>query len=69
MTPIVIDLEWNQPMRGALPKEGLNGEIIQLGAAKIDMDGAVLDTFSVTIKPQHYRWMNTDISKLTQLTT
>ena len=67
-TPIVIDLEWNQPIKGALPKEGLNGEIIQIGAAKIDMDCNVLDTFDVTIKPTFYRWMNKDIEKLTEIT-
>jgi len=68
MTPIVIDLEWNQPLYGAKREEGLIGEIIQIGAAKIDLDCNVLDTFSVTIKPKFYKWINKDIAELTLLT-
>jgi len=68
MTAIVIDLEWNQPMRGARKVPGLKGEIIQIGAAKVDMSGNVIDTFSATIKPDFYRWINKDISELTRIT-
>ena len=37
MTPIIFDLEWNQPLKGRTPVEGLPDEIIQIGAAKIDL--------------------------------
>ena len=46
MTPIIFDLEWNQPLKGRTPVDGLPDEIIQIGAAKIDLEGNVLDTFS-----------------------
>ena len=38
MTPIIFDLEWNQPLKGRTPVEGLPDEIIQIGAAKIDLE-------------------------------
>ena len=44
MTRIVIDLEWNQPLKGRTHVSGLSGEIIQIGAAKIDESCNVLDT-------------------------
>ena len=50
MTPIVIDLEWNQPLSGRTHILGLNGEIIQIGAAKIDANCEIIDTFNVIIK-------------------
>ena len=51
MVPIVIDLEWNHPLPGRKPVEGIENEIIQIGAAKIDMACSVLDTFSSFVKP------------------
>ena len=68
MTPIVIDLEWNQPLKGRTPVPGLRDEIIQIGAAKIDFEGNVLDTFSQIIKPVYYTKLNKDVSELTLLT-
>ena len=64
MTAIVIDLEWNYPERGP-KKNGLPGEIIQIGAAKISMEGEILDSFSATIRPVVYWKMNKDVSELT----
>ncbi len=68
MTPIIFDLEWNQPLKGRTPVSGLADEIIQIGAAKIDMEGNVLDTFSQIIKPQFYTKLNKEVSELTLLT-
>ena len=68
MTPIIIDLEWNQPLKGRSRLADLPNEIIQIGAAKIDIDANVLDTFSVTIKPVYYKKLNKDVSELTLLT-
>ncbi len=68
MTPIVFDLEWNQPLKGRTPVPGLPDEIIQIGAAKIDLQGNVLDTFSQIIKPFYYTKLNKDVSELTLLT-
>lgn len=68
MTPIIIDLEWNQPLKGRTPVEGLPDEIIQIGAAKIDLEGNVLDTFSQIVKPYYYPKLNKDVAELTLLT-
>ncbi|MBR3719532.1 MAG: exonuclease domain-containing protein [Firmicutes bacterium] len=68
MTPIIIDLEWNQPLKGRTPVEGLPDEIIQIGAAKIDLEGNVLDTFSQIVKPFYYTKLNKDVAELTLLT-
>ena len=67
MTPIIIDLEWNQPLKGRTPVEGLPDEIVQIGAAKIDLKAKVLDTFSQIIKPVYYTKLNRDVSDLTLL--
>lgn len=68
MTNIVLDLEWNQPTVPKKRVRGLHGEIIQIGAAKVDENADVLDTFSIIIKPRFYTKMNNDISKLTLIT-
>ena len=62
MTPIIFDLEWNQPLKGRTPVEGLPDEIIQIGAAKIDLEGNVLDTFSQIVKPFYYTKLNKDVA-------
>ena len=60
MSLIVFDLEWNigyQPRlfdyHGA--EQTLRGEIIQIGAVKVDETGRVLDTFSLNLKPRLLR--------------
>ena len=68
MTPIVIDLEWNQPLKGRTAVSGLPDEIIQIGAAKIDLAGNVTGTFSQIVKPFYYTKLNKDVSELTLLT-
>jgi len=68
MNIIVFDLEWNQPTVRKKTVNGLIGEIIQIGAAKIDLSGEVLDTFQETIKPVYYLKVNKEISSLTLIT-
>ena len=65
MTPIIIDLEWNYPVRGTRGVEGLPHEIIQIGAAKIDMDAEPGETFSEVVRPKYYTRLNKDVSELT----
>ncbi len=65
MTPIVIDLEWNYPVRGKQPIEGIPHEIIQIGAAKIDMEANVTDSFTVFVQPHYYPKLNKDVQELT----
>ncbi|MBQ4233843.1 MAG: exonuclease domain-containing protein [Firmicutes bacterium] len=68
MTPIVIDLEWNHPLQGRSYAPGLPGEIIQIGAAKLDDGCNVIDTLDIMIKPQFYTKMNKQIKELTLIT-
>lgn len=68
MTKIVIDLEWNRPLAGRRCSDGLPGEIIQIGAAKIDDNCNVTDTFDQIIKPFYYKRINKDVEKLTLIT-
>ena len=57
MNLIVFDLEWNM---GNAPKTfnyhgaelTLRGEIIQIGAVRVDENGDVLDTFEMTLRPR-----------------
>lgn len=70
MEYIVLDLEWNQPeCRRKLIKSPirLNGEIIQIGAAKVNEKLEVLDTFNVYIKPVFYQKMNRHVAEVTGL--
>ena len=70
---VVFDLEMNQ---GYKPftfdysgvEQTLRGEIIQIGAAKVDEDFKVLDTFSLTMKPQIFRKLHHHVAKVTGLT-
>ena len=70
---IIFDLEWNI---GYKPytfnyhgvEQVLRGEIIQIGAVKVDLDGNVLDTFSVCMKPRIFRTLQHHVAKVTGLT-
>ncbi|MBQ1234872.1 MAG: hypothetical protein IIX77_04525 [Oscillospiraceae bacterium] len=73
MSYIVLDMEWNQAMRAekvVTLKNGsrLVGEIIQIGAVKIDIDGNVLDRFSCHVRPKCYQKLHFKIKKLTGIT-
>ena len=45
----------------------LRGEIIQIGAARINDRGDVLDTFEVNLKPHIFRKLQHHIAKVTGL--
>lgn len=73
MALIVFDLEWNigyQPYifeYHGIPQT-LRGEIIQIGAVKVDETGRVLDTFSMNLKPRIFRKLQHHIAKVTGMT-
>ena len=57
---VLFDLEWNigyQPYtfnyHGV--QQTFRGEIIEIGAVKIDEDANVLDTFSIHLRPRIFR--------------
>ena len=67
---IVIDLEWNQAMSAKssvynkLPIR-LRGEIIQIGAVKLDKNFAPTEEFQIDIKPVYFRRIHYKVKKLT----
>lgn len=70
MNYIVLDLEWNQPFspRSMITKPvRLQGEIIQIGAVKLNEHLEIVDTFKVMVKPKYYRTMHRKVSKLTNI--
>ncbi len=71
MKYIVLDMEWNQPMnvqqRVSKPVK-LFGEIVQIGAVKLDERFQILDTFKIMVSPKYYKRMNWRVSKLTKIT-
>ncbi len=70
MRYIVLDMEWNQPRHPlAAVKEPvhLKGEIIQIGAVKLDEKFRTLDTFNVMICPKYYTKMHSRVAELTMI--
>lgn len=71
MNYIVLDMEWNQPYtKEQMVKKpvALVGEIVQIGAVKLDKNFSTLDTFDIIISPQYYKKMHKGVSKLTGIT-
>lgn len=68
---IIVDFEWNQPehpARRIRKPVCLYGEIIQIGAVKLDERLCQLDTFKIMVRPVFYRKMNRYVSQITGLT-
>ena len=70
---VLFDLEWNigyQPysFNSHGVQQNLRGEIIEIGAAKIDEDANVLDTFSIHLRPRIFRSLQHHIARVTGLT-
>ncbi len=70
---VIFDLEWNigyQPYtfnyHGV--EQTLRGEIIEIGAVRVDGQGRVLDTFSIHLRPRIFRKLQHHIAKVTGLT-
>ncbi len=73
MNYIVIDLEWNQPLspqRMIREPFNLGGEIIQIGAVKIDnlQELNITDRYSEIVRPVYYTKMNKHVTEVTELT-
>ena len=72
MNFIVLDLEWNQRLKGQdkiTEPVRLRGEIIQIGAVKLDESCSVTDTFKIMISPVYYKVMHSKVSEITKITT
>ncbi|MBQ4164772.1 MAG: exonuclease domain-containing protein [Oscillospiraceae bacterium] len=73
MAYIVFDMEWNQPMCAAQPMKErngvkLSGEIMQIGAIKLDDDCNIIGDFSLCVKPHFYKRLNKRVRELTGIT-
>lgn len=70
MNYIVVDFEWNQAMSSKsavfnhLPIK-LRGEIIEIGAVKLDENMQPAEEFTVDVKPVYFKRMHYKVKKLT----
>lgn len=70
MNYIVVDLEWNQAMSSKssvfnkLPIK-LRGEIIEIGAVKLNDDMTPGEEFTIDVKPVYFKRMHYKVKKLT----
>ena len=67
---VVLDMEWNQPLYPGMAVQKpvyLQGEIIQIGAVKLDASFRALECFKVMVAPKYYRKMNKHVAKLTAI--
>ena len=70
MNLVVLDLEWNQAMSSKsevfnhLPIH-LRGEIIEIGAVKLNDDLSLGEEFTVDVKPVFFRRMHYKVKKIT----
>lgn len=70
MQYIIYDMEWNQPPNEAETVQTpvyLTGEIIQIGAVKLDADFQVAQRLRLYITPRHYTRMHRKIASLTRI--
>ena len=70
MQYVVLDLEWNQAMSSQasvflkLPFR-LRGEIIQIGAVRLDENMAPVDEFMIDVRPKYFKRMHYKVKLLT----
>ena len=71
---ITLDLEWNQAYaQKALAVQRrlscrLRGEVIQIGAVKLDSKMNICGSYQIIVKPKHFKKLHRHVSKLTGIT-
>ena len=68
---IVLDLEWNQPFSNKQAKKQpflLVGEIIEIGAYKLDDNLNVVDDFKIWVAPKYYKKLQSRVKRITGIT-
>ncbi len=71
---ITLDLEWNQAYaQKALAVQRrlacrLRGEVIQIGAVKLDKDMNICGSYQIIVKPKHFKKLHRHVSELTGIT-
>ena len=71
MKYIVLDMEWNRPERNnclATSPIVLHGEIIQIGAVKLNEQLEEVDNFNIFVRPKFYTKINRKVEELTGIT-
>ena len=74
MNYIVLDLEWNQAyVQKAIAVQKrlcarLRGEVIQIGAVKLDEDGNICGSYSINVKPKYFLKIHRHVMLLTGIT-
>ena len=68
---VALDMEWNQPLPWKqyprVPKAMLPGEIIQIGAVKVDPAGEAVDELRLSVRPRYFKQVHWKVKKLTRL--
>lgn len=68
---IVMDLEWNQSnTRYRAERNGvrLEGEIVEIGAVRVNERMEILERYCAFVKPECYQKMNRKVTELTDIT-
>lgn len=71
---ITLDLEWNQAYAQkamAVQRQlssRLRGEVIQIGAVKMDKNMNICGSYQVVVKPRYYKKLHKHVSELTGIT-
>lgn len=68
MNYIILDMEWNQALSNAQMIRNpvmLYGEIIQIGAIKVNDRFEYLDKIKINVRPRYYKIMNPHVEKIT----
>ncbi len=74
MNYIVLDLEWNQAyVQKAIAVQKrlsarLRGEVIQIGAVKLDENGNICGSYSINVKPKYFCKIHRHVMSLTGIT-
>ena len=71
---ITLDLEWNQAYAQkalAVQKQlssRLRGEVIQIGAVKMDKNMRICGSYQIVVKPKYFKKLHKHVSELTGIT-
>ena len=70
MEYVILDLEWNQVYSSSQANMPIKsaGEVIQIGAVKLNDDFEVVDSFQVLIDPVFIKKLHRGVAKITKLT-
>lgn len=71
MNYIILDMEWNQPVHASRMVKHpvpLHGEVVEIGAVKLDEDMKTVSTFKSMVAPKYYKKMQKWVKALTRIT-